>query len=504
MGMNWISRWVTWPTHPSDVEQRLRYVASFAFLAWPVVDGRACSLRAALLSLGSAELIEIDQRMRFGPLPYADRLPGDVLSRLARPTVDDATREVGRFVVAMHHSGQLREMALRDMQTQPSRLALSASLIRSADWAEPVRLAAMDIIEAMIGRCADDDVFAVLPLLFRLQGHSRFDLSRLRPVFEAWLTQGDQRLPQALDAATASVRRWAFGIALAVPASADPALFEKAAHDPDPTIAMIALRSVDALPAHDQERILFAALRAKHPMIRQYALRAVVGRHTPVPPALLRDALIDRSIGVRSFAAYTMRQQGGGDPADVWRELADAEPMPLGAVLSLASLAAPADEARMQRALRHTDSRARAAALQALLTMGATPTDDAFVGLVTDPRARIVNRVGTLCRKGELVVDVAKLRHVWSSAPQQAAGALARLLAALSPREQLGLLKGFEPADAPQRQWLNAMVTRWADRVLGFWEPAAWERQGVVDLLAAHESTLFMPLRLRLEKALSR
>lgn len=468
------------------------------------MDGRPSSLRAALLSLGSAALIEVDQRMRFGPLPYADRLPGDVLEKLALPTIDDATREIGRFVVAMNHSGLLREMALREMREHPSRLALSASLIRCADWVEPVRRTAMEATEGMISRCTDEDVFAVLPLLFRLHGHMRFDLPRLRPLLETWLTYGDQRLPRALEDATSSVRRWAYGIALAAPGSADPAIFEKAAHDPDPTIAMIALRSMDVLPAHVQEHLLGAALQAKHPMIRQYALRAVAARHPSVPEALLRHALADRSIGVRSFAAYTMRQQSSGDPADTWRELASAERMPLGAVLSLAALAAPVDEAFMRRALRHTDSRARAAALQGLLTMKATLTEDEFARLAADPRTRIVNMVGSLCRRGELPVDAARLRHVWSFDPGRAAAALGRLLGALSPREQLALLKAFEPANAFEGTWLNAMVTRWADRVLGFWGPSGWERQGVIDLLAAHEATLFMPLRRRLEKALSR
>ncbi|APG05994.1 hypothetical protein BJI69_20205 [Luteibacter rhizovicinus DSM 16549] len=468
----------------------------------PGTDDRVLQARAVLLQLGPSVLLELDQRMRSWRRPRADDLPTDLLDRLARPDVDQGTREAGQFLVAMHWSGHLRERAVRELEANASRLALTASLIRSADWVNPVREAATDIADRLIDRCDEDDVFALMPLFFRLEGHSRFDRDRLHRTLEAWLTRNDERLVHALDSPYAPLRRWAFSILLARPEAIGHALLKRAINDPDPSIPVIAFRMLDDLPDTSRRELTAIALNAKHPIVRQLALRAMARVAPPVPVAVLHRALIDKSAGMRAFAAHTYRTQQHGDPADFWRSLVDAKKAPWSVVLSLAESAKPEDDGRLHDALRHPDGRVRAAALRALIKMGMTATDAQFIDFASDASPRVRRLLAEMCKKGDISLGAERLRLLWSAFPDITPAHASDLLNALTGGERLDLLLSFEPRSDVERRWWNSMLATWADGSLGWWKTAEPLRRQLLDLLARQSHALDAALVSRFEKSL--
>jgi len=506
--IQWLDRWRQRPTSmPLAQEELLEDV-----LQWVLTnveprlrfEDRRVRVRTVLLAVAPFFLVEIDQRMRSYRRPRADDLPDDMLDRLARPDVDPATREAGQFLISMHWSGYLRERAVRELEASGSRLALAASLIRSADWVDPVRVAATKIAERLIDRCAEEDVFALMSLVLRLERHARFDRTRLRGKLDTWLTRSDERVRRALEQPHAPLRRWALGILLARPLAVDQGMLRTAVNDPDPTVSLLAFESLDALPDALHRDVMATGLTARHPAVRQRALRALARHTQPVPVDVLQRALIDRSAGMRSFAAHTFRLQYPGDPADVWRALVDKDAAPSWVALSLAESASPDDEGRLHRLLAHRDGRARAAALRSLANRGMTVTDEAFIRFAGDPSRLVVRVLAELCRKGDAPLDHRRMQLVWTSLPDQAASILDSLLAALPSGESEDLLLAFEPLTEASRQWWNARLIAWSGQALGWWEPSKRLRERLTDLLSRQSAALESSLRKDFQKTVAR
>ena len=463
-------------------------------------DGRRVPLRTLLLALAPTFLVDIDQRMRSWRRPRRDDLPDDLLDRLARPDIDEATREAGQFLVSMHWSGHLRERALRALEPGGSRLALAASLLRSADWVDPVRQVATDMAERLLDRCKEEDVFALMPLFHRLRGHTRFPQERLEPKLENWLSHSEARLERALTS-FGPLRRWALRFLIEQRPPVDLRVLERAVADPDPTLPMIVFERLGDLPATSREKVIASGLSAKHPAVRQYALRAIVNEMSPVSLEVLHRALVDRSAGVRSFAAHTLLTQHRADPVAFWRTQVDADTTHWGAHLSLAEHASRDDVPRLRRALGHPFSRVRAAAFSALMKLGMTVTDREFVRFAGDASPRVQRLLADFCRSGDILLGNERVRWLWTDLPAAASARLRDLLNALPAGERRDLLFAFEPTTEEQRRWWNGMLTAWADSTLGWWEMEPALRDQLATLLATRSGALDLPLRLRLEKA---
>jgi HEAT repeat protein len=485
------------PAELSDIERLLWRAVSASCCTWPVRDGKQVPVHAYLLSLDSRSLVAFEQRMRSIYFPHDRVLPDDILDQLASVPVDASTAEAVRFVASLHRSGYVRERAVREMSEHPSRLALTATLLRTTDWVEAVRTVAAAGVTSLLAGTSEDDVFACLPLVLRMYAQSRADDAWLDDVFGSWLLRDPSRQWRALESADARVRRWAYRLALAAGNESTDAILEKAMHDADPVIVTWALGSLHAATDAHRARLIDIGLRTKHPMARQMAVRLFVEQVDPLPPGFLHTALLDSSIGIRSFAAYVMRTRGLGDPADTWRAEADAGTMPIGAVISLAELSGPPDEPRLRRALNHPNSRARVAAVRALRRMHATLSDDDFLSLLTDDSPRVRNVLGIMCRTGDVTLDQALLRRVWLTVPDQAASALTGLLNALAANDSLAMLVAFEPLTPAEATWWNGLLAQWADTSLGWWPPQPNEKRLLADLLASQRPALDDTLRTR-------
>lgn len=463
-------------------------------------SGRRFPVRSVLLALSSSFLVDIDQGMRSSRRPRGDDVPDDLLDRVSRPDIDDATREAARFLVSMHWSGRLRERALRDMEPGGSRLALAASLLRCADWVDPIRHVATDMAERLLARSTDDDVFALIPLIYRLRRHMRFPRERLDPKLETWLSSSDARLERALTS-FGPLKRWALRFLFEQRAPIESRVLEMAIADPDPTIPMIVFERLDELPVASRAIVMASGLSAKHPLVRQYALRAIARDVSPVPLKVLHRALIDRSAGVRSFAAHTLRTEHHAEPAAFLRGLVDADTAPWSAYLSLAEHSTAEDEPRLRRALDHPFARVRAAALLALMKLGMSATDAEFVRFASDPSSRVRRVLAGLCRSGDIPLGSHRLSLLWTALPDSAAEPARKLLDALPAGERLDLLFAFEPTTREERRWWNGMLAVWADSALGWWETEPALRARLAELLARRSPVLDLPLRIRLEKA---
>lgn len=466
-------------------------------------SGHRFPVRTVLLALSPSFLVDIDQRMRSPRRPRGDDLPDDLLDRVSRPDIDGATREACQFLVSMHRSGHLRERALRAMEPGGSRLALAASLLRCVDWVDPIRKVATDMAARLLDRSTDDDVFALMPLIYRMRGHTRFPHDRLDPKLEAWMTSSDARLERALTSFV-PLKRWALRFLFEQRAPVEARVLEQAIADPDPTIPMIVLERLAELPVASRAIVTASGLRAKHPHVRQYALRAIARDVSRVPLEVLHRALIDRSAGVRAFAAHMLRTQYHEDPVVFWRGLVDAGTAPWSAFLSLAEHASAEDEVRLRRALDHPFARVRAAALPALMRLGMRATDAEFVRFANDRNSRVRRVLAGFCRSGDIPLGSHRLRLLWTALPDSAAGPAGELLDALPAGERLDLLFAFEPTTEAERRWWNGMLDVWSDSALGWWETEPALRVRLAGLLERWSPVLELPLRIRLEKGAAR
>jgi hypothetical protein len=481
-----------------SLEATVRRFLTPVFLPWPTHAGVELSSWAALRSLDTRRLLDLDLATRRFYRSAAGDVPGPVLEQLTLPSLDARTREAAIFVIAMHGNGEIRGDILRSIDRYPSRLALAACLIRSADWVDNIRHRATDLAVELIARCDEDDVFSLLPLIFRLYKHERFDGQR----FDAALRQGfaptPDRLARFMRSEHAIIRRWGFEAAMLRREAGDSLLLTTALQDPDPGVAMIAVRYVREMPDPDRRHWLSEALNATHPSVRQTALRD----YPPIVPVdVLERCLVDTTAGVRNLAAHLLQNLHGLPAIDVWRRSADAASVPTGAVQALADVAGSEDLALMRSLLRHPNGKARAAAWSGYLKAGGLPGDDEFNAAIGDPSWHVHRALARSVRSDRVIVDDARIRRAWASAPDDAGAAVTHVLEALTERERFDLLVAFEPTTAKEQEWWHVMLAAWVRKTLGWWSPKDYERIGLQALLQRHPDHLSDSLRSRIQKA---
>ncbi|MEV0599982.1 hypothetical protein AB0I82_11895 [Streptomyces sp. NPDC050315] len=386
-------------------------------------------------------------------LQYTAPLPGD-------PTgLDEA-----RFALTLcHRDGRVREAAVRGSGRYPALLPLI--VIRCADWVEPVRERARELLSETLD---GDTAVALAPLILRVGRRNRGDFG------VQLLEEVMRRAPRGHFAglfadADRTVRRFAYRLAVERQLLGPVELARAAGRDPDTVVQdLCATAALKSLALHDRDAndnvhddVLTLLLTARNPGTRSTGVTALrrAGR-----PRQAEPFLSDRSALVRACARYVVRQHG--IDATAWYRKRCAVPddpeLPPGAVIGLAECGDRADAGLLWSFLAHPAAGVRAQAVAGLRALDRADAER-LRPLLDDPAPGVVREtaIALLPSAKDLPAD-RLLQRTAPEQPRHVRVAAFRLLDAhggiVALRAAVGLL---EDPDVKLRTWAGQAVQRW-------------------------------------------
>ncbi len=268
--------------------------------------------------------VRASARYRPGLLPglaWVEGRSGSTVSSLIAATVGRLRRERGAenavesvepllALALCHPDGRVREAALARAREYPDLLPLI--VVRAADWAEPVRETARELLRDVLDV---DAAVALAPLILLVGRRGRGDFG-VRLLGEVLRRAPGERLGPLYGSADRSVRRFAHRLAVAEGFLSPTELARAAARDGDAVIQDLCAEAVlKTVSADVGDDVLRPLLTARNPRARSSGVTALrrAGR-----AAEAERFLTDRSAVVRACARYVVRQLGT-DPLPLYR-----------------------------------------------------------------------------------------------------------------------------------------------------------------------------------------
>ncbi|MDH2410465.1 hypothetical protein ACG5V6_01405 [Streptomyces chitinivorans] len=288
-------------------------------------------LRDALPAAGTGDWLALDAGVR--QLAWYRGNPAPEWEHTAALPADPTRLDESRTALALcHRDGRIRRAALHHSARYPGLLPLA--VIRCADWAEPVRECARELLREALDV---DTAVGLAPLLLRVGRRDRglFGVELLEEVLSR-APRG--RLAALFSHPDRTVRRFTYRLAVdrRFLRPAEPA--RAAARDADPVVQDLCATAALAAPGEKEsawDEVLAPMLGARSPRTRSAGVTALrrAGR-----PGQAEPFLGDRSALVRAHARYVMRRNGGEPVAWCRTRCAapDAPGLLPGAVIGLA------------------------------------------------------------------------------------------------------------------------------------------------------------------------
>ncbi|WP_258574697.1 hypothetical protein [Streptomyces shenzhenensis] len=363
-----------------------------------------------------------------------------------------------RLALALcHRDGRIRQEAVRQSARYPGLLPLA--VIRCADWADPVRDCARQLLREALDV---DAALGLASLILRVGRRSRgaFGVDVLGQVLGR-ATHG--QLIALFAGPDRVVRRFAYRLAIEGRLLRPAELARAAAWDEDTVVQdLCATAALKALGDEEaNEEVLPLLLSARNPRTRS---AGVTGLRRAGQSKQAESFLSDRSALVRACARYVVRQLGG-DPAAWYRERCTAPDdleLPPGAVIGLAECGNRVDAGLLWPLLAHPVAGVRARAVAGLRAVDCVVVEQLWP-LLGDPAASVVREtaLALLPLAKELPADWL-LEHSGSEHPRHVRVGAFRLLNARGGIEALRAAVGLlNDPDAKLRTWAGQSVQRW-------------------------------------------
>ncbi|MGW1510101.1 hypothetical protein [Streptomyces sp. NPDC002394] len=334
--------------------------------------------------------------------PWDAPLPRLDLSRRREPDGPELA------LALCHPDGRIREAALHRAAGLPApdlRPLLPLVAIRCADWAEPVREPARDLLRAALPGAGPEAVAVLAPVVLRVAGRRHGEAAR--NLLEATLRESPVPvLETALVRDDRATRRLAHRIAVERRHFSPERFAAAAAADPDVVIQDIcADGAVAGVGPETGDEVLLPLLRSPHSRVRAAGVTALrrAGR-----PGEAEAFLTDRSSMVRACARYVLRQYGT-DPAPLYRALCTGGPVPPAAPLGLAECGAREDAALLWGLTEHPHPGVRARAVAGLRVLDAVDVAR-LMPLLDDPAPGVVREAVAALTPYTERLPVAELR----------------------------------------------------------------------------------------------
>jgi hypothetical protein len=322
------------------------------------------------------------------------------------------------FLHACDANGYVREQALEMFRGYHGSLAMATALLRCADWVEPVRNAAVDLLSDLLAHGYGDRLFSQLDLVLPLRGRRRM-AERAWPELLEPVLRDPRYTAMRLNAAhsrVAEVRLFALELAGEVdPGSLSTAL-ANAAQDDDMRVALWAVRAAPS--TNVARRTLDLALKHPQPAVRAEALRRWTALDLPDLRATLERFVFDAAREPRNVARFLLRERYGADAAALWRAALDASDATRQAIAldAMRDHATDDDMERLRPWLRHPRASSRMAALDALARISASDLSEHLASALRDSRRRVVRNAIHCCRIARHALSFETLRDAYADA----------------------------------------------------------------------------------------
>lgn len=363
-------------------------------------------------------------------------------------------------LAASHHSGFVREAAVRRLARAGDGRELAFLLVRVNDWTPIVAEAARAAVEARLHPGYAPHLVNALPLLLRLEGPSRRRPSG--PLVKAAVAalRSPAGLPALLDGLAPhrdrEVRRACFPIALDALPPAD--VVGRGLADPDPAIRVRAARHLADVPLESRQGLAERARQDSFFPVRRLAFEELLRGEDP-DMAMLEEALLDRSPSIRTAA----RRLDGGDLSGFYREaLARGGATTAGALAGLGENGAPEDALLALPYLRHPSVRVRTAAARAIGGLDAAGHAAVLLEVVATGSRRPAAEAAAALEGVVSVLGARALRQAFAAAGSHGRVRLLALIARLPKWESLAeLLEAAARGDEPVVLAVRERILDW-------------------------------------------
>lgn len=474
------------PNEPSHYHRML--ASSLADLRLADSDTPWPDLGSVLLRIPPAKLLDIDERLRLWSQWAFKHWPGDGCDLLDIASAGADIQQSLLFLQAGHRDGRVRERSLGLLPDFPGALSLGAALIRCNDWSAVVRCRAEEIAEHLLAACDVQSARHMLPLAKRVAQGGRVSGQWLSDVLHGWLKKHPDVILDMLDNPDRATRAWGYELLASIDTVKFAELLGQAMLDPDPRIALWAMRQAQAyLSAERYREALMRAIDARHPIVRQNAWRACGDIEQGISRDFLERGLLDGSRGVRSFAAYLLRQRFAEDAAAHWRAHIDHGGARTSlALVSLLDVAGESDRYRFAGLLFSASPRVRALALRGYLKAKGSLSDSDLVSLLNDDHKSVRLELSESVRRGDINLSVSRVVGLLGYGRLNAHGLwfLKQLIRALNKWDQLEMILTLEPDSLETTAWWEAFQDDWLN-ANDYLPLGAERRKRLSDLIAA-------------------
>ncbi|MED5813105.1 hypothetical protein VST63_12120 [Mycolicibacterium sp. 050232] len=373
----------------------------------------------------------------------------------------DGSDSVALLLVACSGDGRRRQRAVNAPLMVSDQGLLPMLLIRSADWAEPVRVDAMRALPAALHTADTDALIRAAGVATAMRDWRRGE-NAIAAVASALRTRPDGTLAAARRNEDVHVRRLAYRVWLE-PGRADSAAVVEAALAEQDNVCQRLCVNAAIRAAGDQHRdTLERLLSARFARVRAEALAGLVQIGHPEAGESL---LSDRSAAVRATAQWAMRRAGLDSAASYREMLLSVGDSALRGVLAGLGECGTIDDSELARGyLGHELPRVRAEAARAVRRLGGPL--DRIADMITDPAPIVVREVMSALR-GQTSLPSTDL--LWSllseDQPPHVRRAAFSLLVGRDTWTRIAAgLGGVADSDEKLRAYARSDLTGWLDR----------------------------------------
>jgi len=368
------------------------------------VDQSAEQLLSLLLrSLRSSELPALDDQMRgYGPW-WASW--DRIEPADVRRLKQKASIWATLAVLSMHRSGYVREAALRRLAETNDGTELPYLFIRLNDWVAEIRgFAESAIVERLRPQLAPGLV-QLLPLVGRLGSWSRAarDMeSRINHVLSE--PESRQAMLGGLRSNDVGVRRRVARLLIEAGGESLPSVLKTALQDKDVLVRTWAAASArQVLDGQALRDALDEIGQNRSALVRQEALIGWVTRFPEESHDRLVATLLDRLTTVRGFAQFELRRRGF-DVVAFYRGRIE-NPQSPEAIFGLGEVGSPEDTNLVEPYIRAADERMRIAAVHAIDRLGGDRRASLLVSALRDPAPAVSKAARRVLVRKPLGVD---------------------------------------------------------------------------------------------------
>lgn len=391
---------------------------------------------------------------------WADHRRNEALELIASAAQSGSWAQLSR-----HHNGFVREVAVRELASNPSPEALLELIERLNDWVPQVRELAAAGIKAYLDSPGAPALLSALDPLMALAARQRADhgptLAKVRAVLQA--AEVRDQVYACFQVRHGKAACYLFALLLEVAAPPEPLLRDGLAHR-ELNVRLAAIAACEANAGAEAVALLLAALQGAIARVRVRLLRALVPMLED-PRAVLQAALLDASPAVRSLARWEAPRHGLDAKALLAAQL--ALPMPslkkhwLGLLGLAAEIGGELPEAWRSAALQASYPSVRLAAVHLQDDVSA----GTLLGLLEDDADKVFDAlIARLAKLPWAALNApvsARLDTHWHSLPELRRRQVLQLM---SPWQQAAyLVRRMQSEPVLEDFWLQE-ITRWCNR----------------------------------------